>query len=110
MQCLVHTGLLPKWSDRPPPSPPRLPRPLQVDDDGKPVAGEPKPAGSALLPALGLLGITLARAAGYLPLNDPLTRALLFVPLFTLLIMRLHRQTIQGSKGFAGFLSHPVLT
>lgn len=82
----------------------------QVDDEGKPSAGEPKPAGSALLPALGLLGITLARAAGYLPLNDPLTRALLFVPLFTLLIMRLHRQTIQGSKGFAGFLSHPVLT
>ena len=92
-----------------PPTPPPIYR-LQVDDEGKPLAGEPKPAGSALLPALGLLGITLARAAGYLPLNDPLTRGLLFVPLFTLLLMRLHRQTIQGSKGLAGFLSHPILT
>lgn len=81
-----------------------------VDDEGKPTGEAPKPAGSALLPALGLLGITLARAAGYLPLNDPLTRALLFVPLFTLLVQRLHRQTLQGSKGLAGFLSHPTLT
>ena len=89
--------------------PPPSPSP-QVDDEGKPIAGEPKPAGSALLPALGLLGITLARAAGYLPLNDPLTRALLFVPLFTLLVMRLHRQTVQGSKGLSGVLSHPLLT
>lgn len=44
-----------------------------VDDDGKPLQNPPAP-GSALLPALGLLGITVARAAGYLTLNDPLTR------------------------------------
>lgn len=81
-----------------------------VDDEGKPLDTPPKPAGSALLPALALLGITLARAAGYLPLNDPLTRAALFVPLFTALVMRLHRQTLQGSKGLSGFLSHPILT
>ncbi|KAL4443533.1 hypothetical protein ABPG75_011270 [Micractinium tetrahymenae] len=81
-----------------------------VDDQGKPTGEAPKPAGSALLPLLGCVGITVARALGYLPLNDPLTRALLFVPLFTLAIMRLHRQTLQGSVGLSGFLSHPALT
>lgn len=81
-----------------------------VDDEGNPTGEAPKPAGSALLPVLGLLGITLARAAGYLTLNDPLTRALLFVPLFTYLVMTLHRQTLQGSKGLSGFLSHPFFT
>lgn len=81
-----------------------------VDDEGQPLGTPPKPAGSALLPALGLLGITVARAAGYLPLNDPLTRVLLFVPLFTSLVMRLHRNTLQGAKGLTAVLAHPVLT
>ena len=31
-------------------------------------------------------------------------------PQFTLAIMRLHRQTLQGSKGLSGFLSHPFFT
>ncbi len=66
-----------------------------VDDEGKPTGEGPQRAGSALLPLLGCLGITVARALGYLPLNDPLTRVLLFVPLFTAAIMRLHRQTLQ---------------
>lgn len=48
--------------------------------------------------------------AGWLPLNDPLTRALLFVPLFTLLIVRLHRNTLAGSPGLTGVLSQPLLT
>lgn len=78
-----------------------------VDDEGKPTGESPKPAGSALIPLLGCLGITVARATGYLTLNDPLTRCLLFVPLFTLALMRLHRQTLQGNKGLSGFLSHP---
>lgn len=81
-----------------------------VDDEGKPLATPPAPAGSALLPALALLGITAARAAGWLTLNDPLTRALLFVPLFTLLVVRIHRNTLQGAKGFTAMLGHPLLT
>jgi hypothetical protein len=81
-----------------------------VDDEGKPLDTPPAPAGSALLPALALLGITAARAAGWLTLNDPLTRALLFVPLFTLLVVRIHRNTLQGAKGFTGMLGHPLLT
>lgn len=68
-----------------------------VDDEGNPTQEATKPAlgGSAVLPALGLLGITLARAAGVLTLNDPLTRGLLFVPLFTVLVMNLHRNTLK---------------
>lgn len=81
-----------------------------VDDEGKPLSTPPAPAGSALMPALALLGITAARAAGWLTLNDPLTRALLFVPLFTLLVVRIHRNTLQGAKGFTAMLGHPLLT
>jgi hypothetical protein len=81
-----------------------------VDDEGKPLDTPPAPAGSALGPALALLGITAARAAGWLTLNDPLTRALLFVPLFTLLVVRIHRNTLQGAKGFTAMLGHPLLT
>ncbi|KAF8057114.1 hypothetical protein HT031_006123 [Scenedesmus sp. PABB004] len=79
-----------------------------VNDDGSP--GGPAPApGSALLPVLGLLGVTLARAGGLLPLNDPLTRCLLFVPLFTAALMALHRNTLAGGRGLAGLLAHPAL-
>ena len=81
-----------------------------VDEAGAALGTPPKPAGSAALPALALLAITLARAAGYLPLNDPLTRGLLFVPIFTLLIMRLHRNTLQGARGLTAALAHPLLT
>ena len=52
-----------------------------VDDEGKPTGEPPKPAGSPLMPLLGCLAITFARAAGYITMNDPLTRVLLFVPL-----------------------------
>lgn len=48
--------------------------------------------------------------AGWLTLNDPLTRALLFVPLFTLLIVRLHRNTLAGSPGLTGVLNQPLFT
>lgn len=49
-------------------------------------------------------------SAGWLQLNDPLTRALLFVPLFTLLVVRLHRNTLAGSPGLTGVLNLPLLT
>lgn len=51
-----------------------------------------------------------AGPAGALPLNDPLTRCLLFVPLFTVLIMRLHRNTLAGAPGLTGVLGQPLFT
>jgi peptidoglycan/LPS O-acetylase OafA/YrhL len=86
----------------------------RVDGDGKALTTPPPAPGSALLPLAGLLAVTVARAAGWLQLNDPLTRGLLFIPLFTLLIMRLHRHTAASATGtpggVAGVLAHPVLT
>lgn len=38
-----------------------------VDDEGKPLDSKPAPAGSVLMPIVGLLGITAARAAGEWP-------------------------------------------
>jgi peptidoglycan/LPS O-acetylase OafA/YrhL len=72
--------------------------------------GGPKAPGSVLLPLLGLVGITVARAAGWLPLNDPLTRCLLFIPLFIVVVMRLHRNTVAGNKGITGLLGSKALT
>ena len=51
----------------------------------------------------------MARAYGVLPLNDPLTRCLLFVPLFIQLIQNLHRNTVAGAGGMASVLAHPFL-
>jgi peptidoglycan/LPS O-acetylase OafA/YrhL len=87
----------------------------RVDDEGKPLATPAPAPGSALLPLAGLLAVTAARAAGWVTLNDPLTRGLLFIPLFTLLVMRLHRHTAAAAPGaqpagLAGVLAHPVLT
>jgi len=86
----------------------------RVDDDGKALSTPAPAVGSALLPLAGLLAVTVARAAGWLTLNDPLTRGALFIPLFTLLIMRLHRHTAAATTGappgLAGVLAHPVLT
>ncbi|KIY98635.1 hypothetical protein MNEG_9324 [Monoraphidium neglectum] len=78
-----------------------------LDPDGG--AAAPK-AGSALLPAAALVAVTWARAAGWLPLNDPLTRVLLFVPLFTALVMSIHRNTLGGAKGLVEFLGQPLVT
>lgn len=75
------------------------------------------PGGHALLacadhsqPFLCCASCCLCCPAGWLQLNDPLTRALLFVPLFTLLVVRLHRNTLAGSPGLTGVLSQPLLT
>ena len=81
-----------------------------VDDEGRPKPGaDASQIGSAVLPAVGLVALTVARAAGWFPLNDPLTRGLLFVPLFTLLLQRLHRITLAGATGLTRVLGHPVL-
>jgi hypothetical protein len=57
-----------------------------------------------------VLRLWLLLPAGWLQLNDPLTRAVLFVPLFTLLLVRLHRNTLAGSPGLTGVLNLPLLT
>ena len=81
-----------------------------VRDDGTAKREEEREQpGSALLPAAGLVALTFARAAGWLALNDPLTRGLLFVPLFTLLLQRLHRGTLAGAQGLTRVLGHPAL-
>ena len=50
-------------------------------------------AASPVVPLLGMLFVISARAFGWLALNDALTRAALFVPLFTAFVMRVHVQT-----------------
>ena len=81
-----------------------------LNDDGSAKADAPPAPRSALLPLLGLLGLTFARAAGWLTLNDPLTRGALFIPLFLLLLVRLHRNTLAGARGLTAVLAHPALT
>jgi peptidoglycan/LPS O-acetylase OafA/YrhL len=50
-------------------------------------------AASPAIPLAGMLLVIAARAFGWLPLNDALTRCALFVPLFTAFVMRVHAQT-----------------
>jgi hypothetical protein len=73
------------------------------------VTGLQTAASKSLAHPHSLLSVGLL-PAGWLQLNDPLTRALLFVPLFTLLIVRLHRNTLAGSPGLTGVLNLPLLT
>lgn len=83
-----------------------------LDEEGKPTLPR-SPAGSALLPLLGIIGVTVGRAFGWIQLNDPLTRGLVFIPLFILLLIRLHKQTLANQAapaGVTGILSHPALS
>ena len=58
------------------------------------LGGEPgTAAASPAIPLLGMLLVIAARAFGWLPLNDALTRSAFFVPLFTAFVMRVHAQT-----------------
>jgi len=64
---------------------------------------------SPVLPLLGMAGVIVGRAFGWLTLNDALTRGLLFIPLFTAFVMRVHRQTVyadlpnSGKPGYNSF-------
>ena len=64
---------------------------------------------SPVLPLLGMAGVIVSRAFGWLSLNDALTRGLLFIPLFTAFVMRVHRQTVyadlpnSGKPGYNSF-------
>jgi hypothetical protein len=51
-------------------------------------------ASSPVVPLVGMVGVIVARAAGWLTLNDALTRGALFIPLFTSFVMRVHTQTV----------------
>ena len=51
-------------------------------------------AASPAIPLVGMLLVITARAFGWLTLNDALTRVILFVPLFTAFVMRVHTQTV----------------
>ena len=51
-------------------------------------------ATSPVVPLVGMIGVLFARAMGWLTMNDALTRGLLFIPLFTSFVMRVHVQTV----------------
>ena len=59
-------------------------------------------AQSPAIPALGMAAVIIARAFGWLRLNDALTRGLIFIPLFTAFVMRVHRQTVYADLPNAG--------
>ena len=44
-----------------------------------------------------MVAIVVARAYDVISLNDPLTRSLLFLPLFTRFLMNAHRQTLKDT-------------
>ena len=68
-------------------------------------------AASPAVPLVGMLLVITARAFGWLAVNDALTRTLLFVPLFTSFVMRVHQQTVYadlpaaeaGTEGYNSF-------
>ena len=49
---------------------------------------------SALWPLILMVATIFARSLGLLQLNDALTRGFIFIPLFTIFLMRLHRNSI----------------
>jgi peptidoglycan/LPS O-acetylase OafA/YrhL len=59
---------------------------------------------SSVWPLAGMIAVIAARATGLLTLNDLLTRAALFIPMFIAFLTRMHRESV-GSKGPSG---HPV--
>ena len=44
-----------------------------------------------------MLGLIVARASGWVHMNDMITRGAFFIPLFIIFLMRLHRQTVSSS-------------
>jgi len=61
---------------------------------------ENEKAASPILPALAMVGIIVARTFDVLPLSDHLTRAFLFIPLFCVFLMRIHRETVYKVRMF----------
>ena len=76
-------------------------------------------ATSPVVPLVGMAGVVMSRTMGWLPLNDALTRGVLFIPLFTSFVMRVHVQTVyedlpnaarEGYNSFSKMLSAKWLT
>eukprot|EP00192_Tetraselmis_astigmatica_P005119 CAMPEP_0117668120 /NCGR_PEP_ID=MMETSP0804-20121206/11358_1 /TAXON_ID=1074897 /ORGANISM="Tetraselmis astigmatica, Strain CCMP880" /LENGTH=497 /DNA_ID=CAMNT_0005475947 /DNA_START=168 /DNA_END=1662 /DNA_ORIENTATION=+ len=59
--------------------------------DGKPEKGA---LASAVVPLAGMVLLIVGRAAGWITLNDCLTRGLFFIPLFIMFLVRLHRRAV----------------
>lgn len=55
---------------------------------------ENEKAASPVWPALAMVSIIVARTFELLPLSDHLTRSFLFIPLFCVFLMRIHRETV----------------
>jgi len=55
---------------------------------------EEKATGSALIPLAAMVGLVVARAMGLVSMNDMIVRALVFIPLFLVFLMRLHRTSV----------------
>lgn len=57
-------------------------------------AEEGKKSGSAAAPLAALIGIVVLRATGHVELNDMLVRSGMFIPLWIVFMMRLHRNSV----------------
>lgn len=66
---------------------------VMLDGTGGEKEKKPGPLGT-FLPLLGMVGIILLRASGSIALSDMLVRPLIFMPLFLLFLMGLHRASI----------------
>lgn len=77
--------------------------------------GKPKGSSSALLPLLGMIAMLVARASGWITMNDSMARGVIFIPLFTVFLINLHRRAVapeaegKGPGLIASVLSNPAL-
>jgi len=67
---------------------------LDTDADKKEAESKSSLCTSPIWPLLGMAAVLGLRAFSILGLNDPLTRSLLFLPLFLQFLMTAHRQTL----------------
>jgi len=73
--------------------------------------GEKKPGVSlteTLGPLIGMIAIVVLRATGVVALSDMLTRSLIFMPLFSLFLMGLHRASVQLDADGKQKITDPV--
>lgn len=71
---------------------------------------EPGLTGSAFVPLLGMLAVMALRTAGIIAINDLLVRSLVFIPLWIMFLMRIHRESVGGTPQLLPkLLCQPVL-
>jgi hypothetical protein len=70
--------------------------------------------GSSMLPLVAMVTIIILRANDVVTFNDMLVRGFLFIPLFIVFLMRVHRESVSGTsflaKGVVSFFNLPFLT